>query len=118
MNKQKAFIRYKLTGLESDSHQYRRKQRLVQKITQHGKREYEKNRAKNNSKPLFQHVRGKDRVTRSVDPLRNSTGELLEDEGESMEFLNILFCFYIYTGTVQEDFQYQRVYISGANKGF
>ena len=45
--KQKAFIGYKITGLELDLYHYRSKQRQVKKITRQAKREYEKDVAKN-----------------------------------------------------------------------
>ena len=54
--KQKAFIRFKITGLELDLCHYRSKQRQVKKITQQAKREYEKDMAeyiKWNSKAFF-----------------------------------------------------------------
>ena len=60
--KQKAFIRFKLTGLELDLYHYRSKQRQVKKITQQAKREYEKDMAKNikhNSKAFFKYNQGK-----------------------------------------------------------
>ena len=62
--KQKAFIRFKITGLELDLYHYRSKQRQVKKITQQAKREYEKDMAKNikltsNSKAFFKYIRGK-----------------------------------------------------------
>ena len=53
--KQKAFIRFKITGLELDLYHYRSKQREVKKITRQAKREYEdmaKN-TKHNSKAFF-----------------------------------------------------------------
>ena len=59
--KQKAFIRLKITGLELDLHHYRSKQRQVKKITQKAKREYDKDMAKNikhNSKAIFKYIRG------------------------------------------------------------
>ena len=46
-DKQKALIKDKITGSECDSHRYRMKQRLLNKITQEAKREYEKDVAKN-----------------------------------------------------------------------
>ena len=75
--KQKAFIRYKITGLELDLHHYRSKQRQVKKITRQAKREYEKNMAKNikyKSKAFFKYISGKEQVRTSVGPLKNSTG--------------------------------------------
>ena len=45
--KQKAFIRFKITGLELDFYHYRSKQERVKKITRQAKREYEKDMAKN-----------------------------------------------------------------------
>ena len=45
--KQKVFIRFKITGLELGLYQYRSKQRQVKKITRQAKREYEKDMAKN-----------------------------------------------------------------------
>ena len=45
--KQKAFIRFKTTGLELDLYHYRSKQRQVKKIMSQAKREYEKDMAKN-----------------------------------------------------------------------
>ena len=60
--KQKAFIRYKITGLELDLYHYRSKQRQVRKITLQAKREYEKDMVKNikhNSKTFFKYIRGK-----------------------------------------------------------
>ena len=45
--KQKAFMRFKISGLELDLYHYRSKQRQVKKITRRAKREYEKDMAKN-----------------------------------------------------------------------
>ena len=59
--KQKVFIRYKITGLEFDLYHNRSKQRQVKKITRQAKREYEKDMAKNikhNSKAFFKYIRG------------------------------------------------------------
>ena len=70
--KQKAFIRFKITGLELDLYNYRSKQRQVKKITRQSKREYEKGMAKNikhNSKAFFKYIRGKGQVRTSVGPL-------------------------------------------------
>ena len=60
--KQKTFIRFKITGLELDLYHYWRKQRQVKKITRQAKREYEKYMAKNiqhNRKASFKYIRGK-----------------------------------------------------------
>ena len=60
--KQKAFIRFKITELESDLYHCRCKQRKVKKTTRQAKREEEKEMAKNikqNSKAFFQFIRGK-----------------------------------------------------------
>ena len=60
--KQKEFIRFKITGLELDLHHYRSKQRQVKKITQQAKREYEKDMTqdiKHNNKTLFKYTRRK-----------------------------------------------------------
>ena len=81
--KQKAFIRFKITGLELDFYHHRSKQRQVKKITRQAKREYEKDMDKNikhNSKALFTYIRGKEQVSPSVGPLRNSTGRVVSDE--------------------------------------
>ena len=43
--KQKIFIRFKITGLELDLYHDRSKQRQVKKITRQAKREYEKDMA-------------------------------------------------------------------------
>ena len=56
--KQKAFIRFKITGLESDLYHYWSKQKQVKKLTRQAKREYEKDMAhniKHNSKAFFQY---------------------------------------------------------------
>ena len=45
--KQKEFIRFKISGLELDLYHCRSKQRQVKKITRRAKREYEKDMAKN-----------------------------------------------------------------------
>ena len=45
--KQQAFSRFKITGLELDLYHYRSKQKQVKKITQQAKREYEKDMAQN-----------------------------------------------------------------------
>ena len=37
---------------------------------------------KHHSKTFFQYIRGKEMIKGSVGPLRNITGELMEDEGE------------------------------------
>jgi len=60
--KQKSFMKFKMTGLELDLYHYRSKQRQVNKITQQAKREYEKDMVKNikhNSKTFFKYIRGK-----------------------------------------------------------
>ena len=60
--KQKAFIRFKIAGLELDLYHCRSKQRQVKKITLQAKREYEKDMAKNikhNSKVFLKYIRGK-----------------------------------------------------------
>ena len=60
--KQKAFIRFKITGLELDLYHCRSKQRQVKKITRQAKREYENDMAKNikhNSKAFIKYIRGK-----------------------------------------------------------
>ena len=83
--KQKAFIRFKITGLELDLYHYRSKQRKVKEITRQAKREYEKDMAKNikqNNKAFFKYIRGKEQVRTSVGPLRNSTGRVVSDESE------------------------------------
>ena len=72
--KQKTFIRYKITGLKLDLCHYRRKQRQVKNITRQAKRENEKDMAKNikhNSKAFFKYIRGKEQVRSSVGPLKN-----------------------------------------------
>ena len=54
--KQKTFIRFKITGLELDLYHYQSKQRQVKTITRQVKREYEKDMAKDikhNCKALF-----------------------------------------------------------------
>ena len=60
--KQKAFIRFKIMGLELYLYHYQSKQRQVKKITRQAKREDEKDMAKNikhNSKAFFHYIRGK-----------------------------------------------------------
>ena len=54
--KQKAFIRFKITGLKLFLFHYRSKQRQVKKITRQAKRAYEEDVAKNikhNNKAFF-----------------------------------------------------------------
>ena len=45
--KQKVFIRFKITGLGLDLYHHQSKQRQVKKITRQVKREYEKDMARN-----------------------------------------------------------------------
>ena len=90
----KAFIRFKITGLELDLYHYRSNQRQVMKITRQAKREYEKDMAKNiehNNKAFFKYIRGKEQVRTSEGPLRNSTGRVVRDEGEMAGLLNRYF---------------------------
>ena len=92
--KQKVFIRFKITGLELDLYNYRSKQRQVKKITRQAKREYEKDMAKNikyNNKAFFKHIRGKEQVRTSVGPLRNIVGRVVSDESEMAGLLNRYF---------------------------
>ena len=92
--KQKAFIRFKITGLELDLYHYRSKQRKVKKITQQAKREYERDMAQNikhTSKAFFKYIRGKEQVRTSVGPLRKSTGRVVRDESEMAGLLNRYF---------------------------
>ena len=80
--KQKAFIRFKITGLELDLYHYWSKQKQVKKITRQAKREYEKYMAQNikhNSKAFFQYIRRKEQIRTSVGPLRNSTRRVIGD---------------------------------------
>ena len=77
--KQKAFIRFQITGLELDLYHYRSKQRQVKKITRQAKREDENDMVKNikhNNKAFFKYIRGREQVRTSVGPLRNSTGRV------------------------------------------
>ena len=88
--KEKAFIRYKITGLEVALYQYQSKQGKVKKITRQAKREYEKDMAKNikhNRQAFFKYIRGKEQVRTSVGPLRNSTGRVVRDESETAGLL-------------------------------
>ena len=65
MEKQKAFIWYKITEMELDLYHCRSKQRKVKKTTRQAKREYEKDMAKNikhNNKAFFKYIRGKEQV--------------------------------------------------------
>ena len=58
-NKQKAFMKYKMTGIESDSYRCRSKQRLVKKITRQAETGYERDMARNiklNIKTLFKYI--------------------------------------------------------------
>ena len=92
--KQKAFIRFKISGLELDLYHYRSKQGQVNKITRQAKIEYENFTAKNikhNNKAFFKHIRGKEQVRTSVGPLRNSTGRVISDESEMAGLLNRYF---------------------------
>ena len=92
--KRKAFIRFKISGLELDLYHYRSKQRQVKKITQQAKREYDKDMAKNikhNNKASFKYIRGKEQVRTSVGQLRNSTGRVVSDESEMAGLLNRYF---------------------------
>ena len=92
--KQKTFIRFKITGLELDLYHDRSKQRQVKKITQQAKREYEKDTAKNikhNNEAFCKYIRGKEQVRTSVGPLRNRTGRVLGDESETAGLLNRYF---------------------------
>ena len=92
--KQKAFIRFKITGLEFDLYNYRSQQRQVKKITRQAKREYEKDMAKNikhNSKAFFKYIRGKEQVRASAGPLRNSTRRVVSEESEMAGLLNRYF---------------------------
>ena len=90
--KQKVFIRFKITGLELDLYHYRSKQRQVKKISRQAKREDEKDMAKNikhNSKTFFKYIRGKEQVRTSVGPLRNSKQRrVVRDESEMAGLLN------------------------------
>ena len=71
-DQQETFMKLNIVGLESDSH--RRKRRLVKKITRQAKREYDKDRANNikhTGETFFKDIRGKEKVKRSLGPLRN-----------------------------------------------
>ena len=92
--KQKAFIRFKITGLELDLYHYWSKQKQVKKITRQAKREYEKDMAQNikhNSKAFFKYIRRKEQVRTSAGPLRNSTGRVVSEESEMAGLLNRYF---------------------------
>ena len=57
--KQKLFIRFKISGLELDLYHSRDKQRQVKKVTRQTTREHEKDVAKNikhNSKAFFKYI--------------------------------------------------------------
>ena len=92
--KKKAFVRFKIPGLELDLYHYRSKQRQVKKITRQAKRGYEKhmaNNIKHNNKAFFKYMRGKEQVRTSVGPLRNSTGRVVNDESEMAGLINRYF---------------------------
>ena len=92
--RQKIFIRFKITGLELDLYHYRSKQRQVKKITRQAKREYEKDMAKNikhNNKAFFKYIRGKEQVRTSVGPLRNITRRVVSDESKMADLLTRYF---------------------------
>ena len=92
--KQKVFIRFKITGLEVDLYHCRSKQRQVKNITRQVKRENEKDMApniKHNSKACFNYIRGKEQVRTSVGPLRNSIRRVVSEESEMAGLLNRYF---------------------------
>ena len=92
--KQKAFIWFKISGVELDLYHHQRKQRQVKKITWQAKREYEKdmaNNIKHNSKAFFKYIRGKEQVRTSVGPLTNSTRRVVCEESKMAGLLNRYF---------------------------
>jgi len=92
--KKKAFISFKITGLELGLYPYRSKQKQVKKITGKAKIEYEKDMAKNikhNNKAFLKYIRGKYMVRTSVGPLRNITERVVCNESEMADILNTYF---------------------------
>ena len=92
--KQKAYIWFKMAGVELHLYHYHSKQRQVKKITWQAKRENEKDMGKNikhNSKAFFKYIRGKEHVRTSVGPLRNIIGRVVGDESEMAGLLNRYF---------------------------